>query len=225
MSLFKKLLQYLEGRKWSYLAYIIICIVKLFSSETTRQRDLKNIAQVRDTMQEVEELRQFEIRLMEDIDELTTLAILEPEVEVHDQNRLAMETALNCVRAFLWNYKAFRLHLPPDGPIGPWFLEWANERIYRPAKVWMRQKELCRMKGGCCERQCGCCEKPRRTDKGKTTIWADLITGSTEVATHCQPTACRCCLRSTNFDLSDGEQDIDISPVLEQFKKRFQVPD
>jgi hypothetical protein len=201
MSQLQNLLQYLEDRNWSYLACFIIWIAKLFSSEETRLKDEKFIDNLETNISEINGLLQREIRLLEDIDELTTLAILEPDG--HDQDRIRAERDLSEVRQHLWLYKKFRFLTPTDVSLGPWVCEWFTDRIYRPDQVWDSGSRVCQLTGGCCERQCGCCRKPRQTDKGKTTTWADLVSRSTELATHCEATECGCCIRSRGFDLND----------------------
>lgn len=200
MSQLLNLLEYLENRNWSYLACFIIWIAKIFSSEETRLKDEKFIYNLETNIGEIHGLLQREIRLLEDIDELTTLAILEPDA--HDQDRIRAEQDLSEVRQHLWLYKMFRFPIPTVS-LGPWSCEWFTEGIYRPDQVWDSQSRVCQLRGGCCERQCGCCRKPRQTDKGKTTTWTDLVSGSTELATHCEALDCGCCIRSRGFDLND----------------------
>lgn len=68
----------------------------------------------------------------------------------------------------------------------------------RSGNLWEIQRQDCRLRGGCCDRDCGCCDRPRTWPTTGQSSWAY------GAKSHCSA-ACGCCVRNRDFYTSSAQ--------------------
>jgi hypothetical protein len=188
---------------WIYLAMVLCIVSKLFCSKKTEERDYRWMQKWARQCKKRNRLLQREVYLLEEMDKLRLHPIFdssEPEQKASSESlSSSLQESLNQTAQELWLYKQACDWLVDDLRYrGPWALGRAIKLSQSPDGPWYMERIRCKIRGGCCERECGCCEKPRRTMAGKTTKCWNIFYGSFDFLSHCSE-ECGCCRRERGF--------------------------
>jgi hypothetical protein len=110
---------------------------------------------------------------------------------------------IQCVDPIWWRWERGCYKLAMEEPTGRRIYDF--NKNFSSAMASKKAKLHCRMRGGCCTRNCGCCSKERRTNRPKVDQLGQYIG-------HCTRN-CGCCTRY-NRRMGVTDQDIDISREL-----------
>lgn len=123
---------------------------------------------------------------------------LTPKEETQQQQQLqAWEKELSQIsQRLLWitKQRLFALHILRTD--GPWIREYYSLRKRKTFGEALRYE--CKLRGGCCERDCGCCSKPRQASSSSGWQRKEAKTPS-----HCTIN-CGCCIRNRGFHKPDA---------------------
>ncbi|KAJ5180954.1 hypothetical protein N7492_004164 [Penicillium capsulatum] len=73
------------------------------------------------------------------------------------------KAALKTINLDYWQHRAQINEIEKTKPRGRLVQDYVRIQHRRPERLWKVERIFCRLRGGCCSRDCGCCERTWRT--------------------------------------------------------------
>jgi hypothetical protein len=189
-----------------FLAWCFSCLAKPFFSSETKEDDEIWIRDWLEAYNNRDRILQRELYLLEELEQLDNKKEgTEGNKKASCIRNDALKNDLDKMARNLWEYKQNYAKLVREvRHLGPWATAHFFADSFIPNALTTEAFYNCRLKGGCCSRQCRCCWRYRgREDKKSLDSW-DVVQNRWKFSSHCTA-QCGCCIKYRGFNPDDKE--------------------